>query len=85
MSENGRSVLFLAVLVTVGLELWGQQLKEVPPNALKRGDHAPPLGFEFVVRGPAPAEVNWKTLHGKVVILDFWVLGALRVSRISPT
>ncbi len=52
--------------------LWSQQLKEVPPNALKRGDPAPALEFEFEVQGPLPAEVNWKALHGKVVILDFW-------------
>jgi thiol-disulfide isomerase/thioredoxin len=52
--------------------LWSQQLKEVPSNALKRGDQAPPVEFEFEVQGPPPAEVNWKALHGKVVILDFW-------------
>jgi thiol-disulfide isomerase/thioredoxin len=70
MSNNQRSVLFMVLLV--GLELWGQQLKDVPANALKRGDQAPPLGFEFVVQGPRPSEVNWQVLHSKVVILDFW-------------
>jgi thiol-disulfide isomerase/thioredoxin len=70
MPKNQRSVLFLVLLLTV--ELWGQQLKEVPANALKRGDPAPPLGFEFVVQGPRPSDVNWQGLHGKIVILDFW-------------
>ncbi len=62
MSKNQRSVLFLVLLLTV--ELWGQQLKEVPANALKRGDPAPPLGFEFVVQGPRPSDANWQGLHG---------------------
>ncbi len=32
----------------------------------------PPLGFEFMVQGPQPADVNWQNLRGKVVVLDFW-------------
>jgi thiol-disulfide isomerase/thioredoxin len=71
MFNNRRSV-FLVLLLTVGLELWSQQLKEVPANAPKRGDPAPPLRFEFSVQGPQPSEVNWQVLHNKVVILDFW-------------
>jgi thiol-disulfide isomerase/thioredoxin len=54
------------------MELWGQHLKEIPPYALKRGDHAPPLVFETMLQGPKPAEVNWDALRGKVVVLDFW-------------
>jgi thiol-disulfide isomerase/thioredoxin len=52
--------------------LWSQQLKEIPPYALKRGDDAPPLKFEFILQGPPPSDVNWHSLQGKVVILDFW-------------
>lgn len=71
MSKNQR-VLPLVLILMVALELWAQQLKQVPTNALKSGDEAPPLGFEFVVQGPRPSDVNWQALHGKVVILDFW-------------
>jgi hypothetical protein len=36
MSKNQRSVLFLVLLLTV--ELWGQQLKEVPANAKREAE-----------------------------------------------
>jgi len=72
MSKNRRGIWFFGLILAVAVELWGQQLKEIPPNALKRGDPAPPLGFEFVVQGPQLADLNWQNLRGKVVILDFW-------------
>jgi thiol-disulfide isomerase/thioredoxin len=67
-----RLVLALGIILAVTRGLWCQQLQEIPANALKRGDHAPPLALELVLQGPAPADVNWKALHGKVVVLDFW-------------
>ena len=72
MSGSRSTALFLTLMLTVGIGLWGQQLKEVPANALKRGDPAPPLKFAVMVQGPSPVDVNWRALHGKVVILDFW-------------
>jgi thiol-disulfide isomerase/thioredoxin len=72
MSKNRRGIWSFGLILAVAVELCGQQLKEIPPNALKRGDPAPPLGFEFVVQGPQLADVNWQNLRGKVVILDFW-------------
>lgn len=72
MPKMRGSVRYCGLILALAAQLWSQQLKEVPPNALKRGDHAPPLGFEFVVQGPQPAVLNWQTLRGKVVILDFW-------------
>jgi len=65
-------IRYLCLILAMAMPLWSQQLKEVPPYALKRGDVAPPLGFEYVLQGPAPSEVTWQTLHGKVVVLDFW-------------
>lgn len=59
-------------LLALACQVSGQQLKEVPTDALKAGDRAPSLEFEFVIQGPSPREVTWKTLQGKVVILDFW-------------
>ena len=67
-----RRCLFLALILASVLQLCGQQLKEVPSYALKRGDQAPPLQFAFVLQGPPTADVNWQALRGKVVILDFW-------------
>lgn len=73
ISNRGIALLFLFLIFpTIPRQVWGQQLKEVPANALKPGDPAPALGFEFVVQGPSPSEISLKTLHGKVVILDFW-------------
>jgi thiol-disulfide isomerase/thioredoxin len=72
MSKNRRCICSFGLIFAVAVELWGQQLKEIPPYALKRGDPAPPLGFEFVVQGPHLTDVNWQNLRGKVVILDFW-------------
>jgi thiol-disulfide isomerase/thioredoxin len=62
----------LAVLAIVVGTAWCQALKEVPSYALKRGDPAPPLGFEAVLNGPAARDINWQTLRGKLVVLDFW-------------
>ena len=61
--------MFLLLSITT-LSSWAQHLKEVPANALKRGDPAPPLGFEFVLQGPQPDAIKWAALRGKVV--NFW-------------
>jgi thiol-disulfide isomerase/thioredoxin len=63
---------FLVILTIAVGTAWCQALKEVPSYALKRGDQAPPLGFEAVINGPQPKDINWQTLRGKVVVLDFW-------------
>ena len=72
MPKNLRRTCFVGLILALAAELWGQHLKEIPPYAPKRGDQAQPLGFEFVLQGPQPAEVNWEALRGKVVVLDFW-------------
>jgi len=72
MSKSLRTIWFLSLILSVASQSWSQQLKEIPPYALKRGDPAPPLGFEFMIKGPQPADVNWPALRGKVVVLDFW-------------
>jgi thiol-disulfide isomerase/thioredoxin len=59
--------LFLAITSVVA-----QHLAEIPADALKQGDQAPPLEFEFIVQGPQLGEINWANLRGMVVILDFW-------------
>ena len=73
MRDRSGIVVILAmalVSVTLSGHARGQQLTQVPADALKPGDRAPALEFEFVVQGPS--ELNWKTLTGKVVVLDFW-------------
>jgi thiol-disulfide isomerase/thioredoxin len=61
-----------AIILVAAFSFSAQQLKEVPKDVLKVGDPAPPLVFETVLQGPAPPDIDWKSLAGKVVILDFW-------------
>ena len=72
MAKSAGTTCLSFLIFALAGGLWSQQLKEIPSYALKRGDKAPPLGFEFMLQGPAPSEVNWNTLRGKVVVLDFW-------------
>lgn len=72
MSSIRPATRLMAVLVIAVGTAWCQGLKEVPSYALKRGDQAPPLGFKAVLNGPQPQDINWHTLRGKVVVLDFW-------------
>jgi thiol-disulfide isomerase/thioredoxin len=68
-----RTTAWLLVILAIAVgTAWCQALNEVPSYALKRGDKAPPLGFESVINGPQAKDVNLQTLRGKVVILDFW-------------
>lgn len=64
-----QNVALVLLTVTLG---WSQALKEVPSYVLKTGDQAPPLHFDAILQGPPPSNVNWQTLRGKVVVLDFW-------------
>jgi thiol-disulfide isomerase/thioredoxin len=72
MARSVRGVCVFLLILTIAVASWSQHLKEIPPDALKRGDSAPPLGFEFMLQGPDPSKVNWQTLQGKVVVVDFW-------------
>ena len=75
MPITKRGIAQLCVVSVYAIFPWllaGQQLKGVPPNALRPGDPAPALEFEYVMQGPSPSEISWKALHGKVVVLDFW-------------
>ncbi len=47
-------VILTLIVPLIVVDLCGQPLDKVPANALKPGDQAPPLEFEFVVQGPPP-------------------------------
>jgi len=36
------------------------------------GNPAPPLGLEKLLQAPEGTSANWKSLEGKIVILEFW-------------
>lgn len=47
----------------------------VPPayaSAPKDVPVAPPLSFQELLQAPAGARTTWSSLHGKVVVLEFW-------------
>jgi uncharacterized protein (TIGR03435 family) len=39
---------------------------------VKPGDAAPALTFTKLLQAPAGTKVDWPSLHGKVVVLEFW-------------
>ena len=36
------------------------------------GDAAPAIQFEHSFQGPTPDTIDWTTLKGRAVVLDFW-------------
>ncbi len=48
------------------------QSTEPTLNALKPGSPAPELKFTHLLQAPAGAKVDWASLHGKAVVLEFW-------------
>jgi thiol-disulfide isomerase/thioredoxin len=43
-----------------------------PPGPVRVGKRAPKLGIEELLQAPKGTAVDWKSLAGKVVVLDFW-------------
>jgi uncharacterized protein (TIGR03435 family) len=41
-------------------------------NGPKPGDTPPPLVVSQTIQGPAPKEISWEKLRGKVVVIEFW-------------
>jgi uncharacterized protein (TIGR03435 family) len=48
------------------------QVAVLNPNAPKPGTPAPALAFTHLLQSPAGAKADWASLHGKVVVLEFW-------------
>jgi thiol-disulfide isomerase/thioredoxin len=42
------------------------------PNMPKPGALAPELGFDHLLQASTGAKADWTSLHGKVVVLEFW-------------
>jgi len=42
------------------------------PVRLKKGELAPPLSFEKIIKGKPKAVKSWADLKGKAVVLEFW-------------
>jgi thiol-disulfide isomerase/thioredoxin len=42
------------------------------PNTPKPGTPAPPLNFTQLLQAPPESKIDWPSLRGKVVVLEFW-------------
>jgi thiol-disulfide isomerase/thioredoxin len=47
-------------------------LAQFGTNAPQAGEIPPPLQLGKIIQGPPLEEINWKTLKGKLVVLEFW-------------
>jgi uncharacterized protein (TIGR03435 family) len=66
-----KSLLALSFAAAAALSAQCQST-EPNPNALKAGSPAPELKFTHLLQAPAGAKVDWASLHGKAVVLEFW-------------
>jgi uncharacterized protein (TIGR03435 family) len=66
-----KSLLALSFAAAAALSAQCQST-EPNPNALKVGSPAPELKFTHLLQAPAGAKVDWASLHGKAVVLEFW-------------
>jgi thiol-disulfide isomerase/thioredoxin len=48
------------------------QAADTSPTLPKTGTPAPALGFNDLLHAPAGTRANWRSLRGKVVVLEFW-------------
>jgi thiol-disulfide isomerase/thioredoxin len=47
-------------------------VSDLNPEAPKPGSPAPVLNFTKLLQAPAGSRTDWPSLHGKVVVLEFW-------------
>jgi uncharacterized protein (TIGR03435 family) len=64
--------LLIKTLLTVGIisAVWASPVAQTKQLAI--GDTPPPLYLEKLLQAPPDAKVDWDTLKGKVIVLDFW-------------
>jgi uncharacterized protein (TIGR03435 family) len=73
MSKNASTLrLLIRTLLTVGIisAVWTRPAAQTKQLAI--GDTPPPLYLEKLLQAPPDAKVDWDTLKGKVIVLDFW-------------
>lgn len=69
MTQKPLAVLFLLLcLVSTAVS----QVPNVNPDAPKPRTAAPELTFTHLLHAPPEAKVDWTSLRGKVVVLEFW-------------
>ncbi len=64
--------MFISMVVTmyaVGGPARAQKARPEPP---KVGEPAPALRFVRLLQAPAETKVDWASLRGKVVVVEFW-------------
>ena len=64
--------MFISMAVTMYAVGGPTPTPKAPPESPKVGEPAPALRFAGLLQAPAETKVDWASLRGKVVVLDFW-------------
>src|SRR5688500_17791880 len=72
MSKPASTRRLLKTLLIAGImsAAWAPTVAQTKQLAI--GDTPPPLHLEKLLQAPSDAKVDWETLKGKVIVLDFW-------------
>ena len=63
--------LLINILLTVGI-VSAVSASPAQTRQLAIGDTPPPLYLEKLLQAPTDAKVDWNSLKGNVIVLDFW-------------
>ena len=64
--------MFLLPAVTTQAVCGPVRATEAPPELPKVGEPAPALSFANLLQAPVGTKVDWASLRGKVIVLEFW-------------
>ena len=64
--------MFISMAVTMDAVGGPAPTPKAPPESPKVGEPAPALRFAGLLQAPAETKVDWTSLRGKVVVLEFW-------------
>ena len=64
--------MFISIVVTVYAIAVPTLAGKAPPEPPKVGQPAPALRFVRLLQAPAETKVDWASLRGKVVVVEFW-------------
>lgn len=68
---NGHTLRIVNILLTLGI-VSAVSAHPAQTRQLAIGDTPPPLYLEKLLQAPTDAKVDWNSLKGKVIVLDFW-------------